>query len=309
MASYLSCGLQCILLVLLQQAIGGQFISPHFPQRAQRSLFGPPPSLSGWSPSIGHASHAPWSSGPSFHGFGGHLPPSHSPHVTKDELLALLSAWKDVEAPRPTTPAPEPEEEPEPETTAAPPVEEEEPEPEPEPEAPAPAPVPEAPVGPPPGVPVTVSLPALVPIQLAAMWQQPGPGAAVGGLGNLGLAGLGLPGGVALNNLGGGGGGGGVAAAGAIGVGAGAGAGRVAVRAGNPARPRARARIGGRASSAIRFPVANPRSFASGNYVAPRPRYYRDTSASMRLDVMGAPRPYQMTNVPGPVQLVPAYWQ
>jgi len=102
------------------------------------------------------------------------------------------------------------------------------------------------------------------------MWQQPAPGAAAGGLGPLGLGGLGLGGGIALNNLGGG-----AAAAGA----AAAGGGGAAARSGL-ARPRARARIGGRASNAqpaIRFPVANPRSFTSNNYVAPRPRYYRDT--------------------------------
>lgn len=83
--------------------------------------------------------------------------------MTKDELLALLAAWKDVA--KPTTPAPEPEpEEPEPEpeaTTPAPPEDVDEPEP--EPEAPAPAPAPEAPAGPPPGVPVTVSCPPWCP--------------------------------------------------------------------------------------------------------------------------------------------------
>ncbi|KAH8235870.1 hypothetical protein KR032_009807 [Drosophila birchii] len=285
-----------LVLTLGDQLASGQYLpSPRYPgpvaiPRPQRSLFGPGPPI-GWSSGGGHG----WSSGPSF-GFS-HLPPSSSPHVTKDELLALLAAWKDVE--RPTTPAPppattpEPEDEPEPETTAAPPPPEDEPEPEPE------APVPEAPAGPPPGVPVTVSLPALVPIQLAAMWQQPGPGAAAGGLGNLGLAGLGLGNtGVALNNLGG------AAAVGVAAGGGGAAAGGAAATA-RSGRPQARARIGGR-GSAIRFPVANPRSFASGNYVAPRPRYYRDTE-SMRFNVMASPpyQPYQQ----GPVQLVDAYWQ
>lgn len=112
------------------------------------------------------------------------------------------------------------------------------------------------------------------------MWQQPALGAAAGGLGPLNLGGLGLGGGIALNTLGGGA----VAAGGAIAAGGGgaaaAGAAAAASRSG-VARPRARARIGGRASNAqqpaIRFPVANPRSFTSNNYVAPRPRYYRDT--------------------------------
>ncbi|KAH8287446.1 hypothetical protein KR054_007580 [Drosophila jambulina] len=285
-----------LILTLGQQLASGQYLpSPRYPgpvaiPRPQRSLFGPGPPI-GWSSGGGHG----WSSAPSF-GFS-HLPPSSSPHVTKDELLALLAAWKDVEKPTTPAPAPEPEDEPEPETTAAPPPPEEEPEPEPEPEAPAP----EAPAGPPPGVPVTVSLPALVPIQLAAMWQQPAPGAAAGGLGNLGLAGLGLPGGVALNNLGG-------AATGAtavVGGGGAAAAGAAAAARTGQGRTQARARIGGRAP-AIRFPVANPRSFASGNYVAPRPRYYRDTEP-MRLNVMASPpyQPYQQ----GPVQLVNAYWQ
>ncbi|KAH8281324.1 hypothetical protein KR018_009620 [Drosophila ironensis] len=308
MASY------CLLLILmLAHAAHSQFLHAPPPLRPQRSLFGPP------GPPIG-ALHGPWSSGPSFGFHGGHLPPSSSPHVTKDELLALLSAWKDVQL-RPTTqapapaPAPEPEEEPEPETTPAPPPppppeEEDEPEPEPEAPAPAPAPAPVLPVGPPPGVPVTVSLPALVPIQLAAMWTQPGLGAAPGGLGDLGLGGLGLGGGVALNNLGGGLalGGAGAAAAGGAGAGAAAAAAATA-RSGSAGRSRARARIGGRAPSAIRFPVANPRSFASGNYVAPRPRYYRDTDTA-RIGVMPATGPYPIDNFPGPLQMVPAgYWQ
>ncbi|KAH8366661.1 hypothetical protein KR084_010926 [Drosophila pseudotakahashii] len=303
MARYQSSMIGILVVLFLDQwASGQQFLpgplSGPIP-RQQRSLFvpGPPP---GWS--SGGLSHGGWN-GPSFE--FSHLPPSSSPHVTKDELLALLAAWKDV-AVKPTTPAPEPEPEepePEPETTAAPPPPEDDDEPEPE------APAPEAPAGPPPGVPVTVSLPALVPIQLAAMWQQPAPGAAPGGLGPLGLGGLGLGGGIALNNLGGGAAAAGAAAAGGGGGAAAAGA-AAAARSGL-ARPRARARIGGRASSnvqpAIRFPVANPRSFTSNNYVAPRPRYYRDTE-TMRFNVM-APPPYQMANVQGPVQLVPAYWQ
>lgn len=258
-----------LILAIGDHLVSGQYLpSPRFPgpvaiPRPQRSLFGPGPPI-GWSSGGGHG----WSSAPSFE--FSHISPPSSPHVTKDELLALLAAWKNVE--RPTTPAPAPEPEDEPETTTAPPPEEEpEPEPEPEPEAPAP----EGPAGPPPGVPVTVSLPALVPIQLAAMWQQPGPGAAPGGLGNLGLAGLGIGGGIALNNLGGAAAGGAAAAGGGGAAAAGAGA---AARSGAAARTRARARIGGRAP-AIRFPVANPRSFASGNYVAPRPRYYRDTES------------------------------
>ncbi|KAH8388788.1 hypothetical protein KR200_004364 [Drosophila serrata] len=284
-----------LILALGDHLVNGQYLpSPRYPgpvaiPRPQRSLFGPGPPI-GWSSGGGHG----WSSSPSF-GFS-HLPPSSSPHVTKDELLALLAAWKDVEKPTTPAPAPEPEDEPEPETTPAPPPPEDEPEPEPE------APAPEAPAGPPPGVPVTVSLPALVPIQLAAMWQQPGPGAAVGGLGNLGLAGLGISNtGVALNNLGGAAAGGAAAAGG----GGAAAAGAAATARSGQGRSQARARIGGRAP-AIRFPVANPRSFASGNYVAPRPRYYRDTEP-MSYNVMASPQyqPYQQ----GPVQLVNAYWQ
>ncbi|EDX17161.1 GD16743 [Drosophila simulans] len=298
-----SLSLGILVVLLIDQLANAQFvpgpISGPIP-RQQRSLFGPGPPP-GWS--SGGLSHG-WNS-PSFE--FSPLPPSHSPHVTKDELLALLAAWKDVA--KPTTPAPEPEpEEPEPEpetTTPAPPEDEDEPEPE------APAPAPEAPAGPPPGVPVTVSLPALVPIQLAAMWQQPALGAAPGGLGPLNLGGLGLGGGIALNTLGGGA----VAAGGTVAAGGGGGgaaaAGAAAAARSGVARPRARARIGGRASNvqqpAIRFPVANPRSFTSNNYVAPRPRYYRDTEP-MRVNVMAPPH-YQMASVQGPVQLVPAYWQ
>ncbi|EDW32711.1 GL18238 [Drosophila persimilis] len=292
----------CLALVLLSLSqIRGQIIQPIrypggpvHPQRQQRSLFGPPGPPIGWSSGGGWAGPSP-----SF-GFS-HLPPSSSPHVTKDELLALLAAWKDVE-PKPTpSPPPEPEDEPEPEVTTAPPPEEEE-EPEPEPEAPAPAP--EAPAGPPPGVPVTVSLPALVPIQLAAMWQTPVPGAGsvglgLGGIGGLSGLGLGLGGGVA-------------AAAASTDGGAAAGAAAATARTATVSRSRARARVGGRPSKAasIRFPVANPRSFASGNYVAPRPRYYRaapSQSEPSRVDVM--PSPGYLAHVPGPVQLVPGYWQ
>ncbi|XP_022219819.1 proline-rich receptor-like protein kinase PERK13 [Drosophila obscura] len=290
---------RCLALVLLSLSqVRGQIIQPlrypggpmhPQPHRQQRSLFGPP------GPPIGWSSGGAWAGpSPSF-GFSP-LPPSSSPHVTKDELLALLAAWKDVE-PKPTpSPPPEPEDEPVPEVTTTHPPEEEEEEEEPEPEAPAPAPAQEAPAGPPPGVPVTVSLPALVPIQLAAMWQTPVPGAgSVGlGLGGLGgLSGLGLGGGLA-----------------AAGNGPAAATARTATVA--RSRSRARARVGGRPANAasIRFPVANPRSFASGNYVAPRPRYYRAAPSQLeptRVDVM--PPPGYLAYGPGQAQLVPGYWQ
>ncbi|XP_034670734.1 formin-like protein 14 [Drosophila subobscura] len=297
---------RCLALVLLSLSqVRAQIIQPlrypfgpvhpqQQPHRQQRSLFGPPGPPVGWSSGGGWASPSP-----SF-GFSP-LPPSSSPHVTKDELLALLAAWKDVEHKPTPPPTPEPEVEPEPEVTTTPPPPEEEEE-EPEPEAPAP----EAPAGPPPGVPVTVSLPALVPIQLAAMWQTPVPGAGsvglgLGGLGGLSGLGLGL--------------GGGLAAAGATGVAA-AGNGPAAATARTAtvarSRSRARARVGSRSSNdaSIRFPVANPRSFASGNYVAPRPRYYRAAPSQpepMRVDVM--PSPGYLEYGPGPAQLVPKYWQ
>ncbi|SPP89630.1 translation initiation factor IF-2 [Drosophila guanche] len=296
---------RCLALVLLSLSqVRAQIIQPlRYPggpvhpqqqlHRQHRSLFGPPGPPVDWSSGGGWASPAPSL------GFSP-LPPSSSPHVTKDELFALLAAWKDVESNPTPSPPPEPEVEPEPEvTTTPPPPEEEEEELEPE----APEPVPEAPAGPPPGVPVTVSLPALVPIQLAAMWQTPVPGAGSAGLGLGGLGGLsGL--GLGL--------GGGLAAAGATGVAAGNGPAAATARTTTVARSRARARVGGQSSNAasIRFPVANPRSFASGNYVAPRPRYYRAAPSEpepMRIDVM--PSPGYLKYGPGPAQVVPAYWQ
>ncbi|EDW65513.2 uncharacterized protein Dvir_GJ18858 [Drosophila virilis] len=75
-------------------------------------------------------------------------------HMTKDELLTLLEAWQDADEDT-KPPAPEPAEHAVP--TAAPP------------ERPAPAPTPA------PGAPVTVRLPAFVPIQLSAMFTPPAP--------------------------------------------------------------------------------------------------------------------------------------
>ncbi|ALC49895.1 CG42449, partial [Drosophila busckii] len=228
-------------LILLACLMGLSSAQYFYPGRAQRSLYGPGPS--GWN--------SGWSSAPSFE-----LPP-RSNHITREEVLALLAAWKQLEAkpeaPKPTpAPEPEPEADPEPEMPA-----------EPEPEAPPPAPAPEAPAGPPPGVPLTVSLPAFVPIQLSAMYTAPLPGQST-------LAGFNF-GAAAAGAAAGGGGGGGAGAAAAAAAAAAGGGGTADAAAAADARRRSNARSG----SNIRFPIANPRSFASANYVAPRPRFLR----------------------------------
>ncbi|TDG41929.1 hypothetical protein AWZ03_011650 [Drosophila navojoa] len=105
-------------------------------------------------------------------------------HMTKDELLTLLEAWQDVEA-ETATPAPEPAETPVPPTKRPrkPPASA----PARPPPPPPPAPEPAAEAGPAlaPGRPVTVRLPALVPVQLAAMFTPP----LAGGGGSVGIAG------------------------------------------------------------------------------------------------------------------------
>ncbi|EDW00097.1 translation initiation factor IF-2 [Drosophila grimshawi] len=259
----------CLSLVLLVSCLtlaSAQFLFPgHNHGRGPRGLYGPPPISSGWS--------SGWN-GPSIE-----LPPSHSNHITRDEVLSLLAAWKAVEAKPKPTPAPEPEADPEPEPEAPAPA------PEPEPEAPEPAP--EAPAGPGPAVPLTVSLPAFVPIQLSAMYTAPipVPGAGLGAFGFGGAIG------------------GGSAAAGAAAAGSGASAAGAAAAQSRLGRP-----IQRRINSNIRFPVANPRSFASANYVAPRPRVYRtigsETDQAMSIDVL--PPPPFLGN---PVQFVPSNWQ
>ncbi|KAH8245413.1 hypothetical protein KR032_009981 [Drosophila birchii] len=105
-------------------------------------------------------------------------------HMSKDDLLTLLEAWKEVEqesAVTTTTAAPPPVE-----TTTRRPVRPLPPLPPPPPPPPRPIPIPiPLPVpapGPqlPAGTPVTVRLPAFVPIRLAAMWTPPAGGAGAG---------------------------------------------------------------------------------------------------------------------------------
>ncbi|EDW82783.2 uncharacterized protein Dwil_GK24962 [Drosophila willistoni] len=110
------------LVLLLGVAANGQQL---FLMRPQRSLY-EAPSL-GWN-TIGS--------------FGG-INPIGLGHMSKDELITLLDAWREVEE----------------EMVIAPQI-------------------------PPPGAPVTVRLPAFVPVQLAAMWTPPlgGVAAAAGGV-------------------------------------------------------------------------------------------------------------------------------
>ncbi|EDW62287.2 uncharacterized protein Dvir_GJ16716 [Drosophila virilis] len=252
----LKCSSQCLALscILLVSCFGWvtaqQFV---LPGRSQRSLFGPPPP--------GPWSSSGWSSSPSFE-----LPTHHEHnHITRDEVLALLAAWKAADAKPPAKPEPEAEPEPEPEPEA--------PEPEPEPEEPAPEPAP----GPQPAVPLTVSLPAFVPIQLSAMYTAPAPVPGAG-LGAFGF-------------------GGGFGGAGGAGGGAGA-----------QAQAHSGRRNVARANGNIRFPVANPRSFASANYVAPRPRFYRTIVAEtgQPMSIGALPPPPFLAN---PVKFVPSNWQ
>ncbi|XP_017869808.1 PREDICTED: predicted GPI-anchored protein 58 [Drosophila arizonae] len=132
-----------LLLPLLCHGIAGQQLMY---ARDQRSLYELPP--------------LDWNTVGSFSPIG-------LGHMTKDELLTLLEAWQDVEA-ETATPAPEPAE------TPAPPTK--------RPRTPAPEP---AEAGPAlaPGRPVTVRLPALVPVQLAAMFTPPLAGGGGGGVG------------------------------------------------------------------------------------------------------------------------------
>ncbi|XP_064537031.1 uncharacterized protein LOC135427441 [Drosophila montana] len=142
------------LLLLLCHGIEGQQLVY---ARGQRSLYGPP-SLD-------------WNTIGSFNPIG-------LGHMTKDELLTLLEAWQDADEDT-KPPAPEPAEHvvptaaphehlpaPPPPHRPAPPAH-----PAPLPPRPAPAPAPT----PAPGAPVTVRLPAFVPIQLSAMFTPPAP--------------------------------------------------------------------------------------------------------------------------------------
>lgn len=107
-------------------------------------------------------------------------------HMTKDELLTLLEAWKEVEqeSATTTTAAPPPVE-----TTTRRPVRPRPPLPPPPPPRPRPIPIPiplpQPAPGPqlPSGTPITVRLPAFVPIRLAAMWTAPAGGAGIAGAG------------------------------------------------------------------------------------------------------------------------------
>ncbi|XP_030378921.1 WAS/WASL-interacting protein family member 3 [Scaptodrosophila lebanonensis] len=134
--------------------------------RPQRSLYGSAPL--GWN-TIG----------------GGGINPIGLGHMSKDELLTLLDAWREVEGD--THKPAEEEPEPEPEQPSAPP-----PPPPPPPSPPAPPAQPQRPAS---SHPLTVRLPAFVPIQLSAMYTAPqaGVGGGTGG-GFAELSGISAPG-------------------------------------------------------------------------------------------------------------------
>lgn len=203
---------QLWLLLLLGGLIEAQQL---FIARSPRSVYGPP---------IGGLSGLEGIGGPG--GLGWNTVSSYSPitvgHMTKEELLTLLEAWEEVEQ-ESKTQAPEPAKPPRP---ARPPKRPAKPA--------AAAPRPAAPAaaaggaggaagaGPRPGAPITVRLPAFVPIQLSAMYTQPltvVPAPALGGGGGGGGAAAGA---AAAAAGGGGGGGGGGAAAAAAAAGGGA---------------------------------------------------------------------------------------
>ncbi|XP_051858531.1 zinc finger X-linked protein ZXDB [Drosophila albomicans] len=208
-------GLQLLMLLLL--CLSGSIASAQqlLIARPQRSIYGAPPlGPSGPPTSLG------WNSVGSFS-------PLSFGHMTKDELLTLLEAWQEVEeesAP-PPTPAPEPVEKPAPPPPPKRPIR---PPPRPRPTAP-----PAAGGGgggggggaavPPPGTPVTVRLPAFVPIQLSAMYTPPL--AVIGGGGGGGGGAAAAAAAAAAGGGGGGGGGNGGAAAAAAAAAAGGGGG------------------------------------------------------------------------------------
>ncbi|KAH8416407.1 hypothetical protein KR222_002054, partial [Zaprionus bogoriensis] len=185
-----------------------------FIARSPRSVYGPP--AYGWN-TVG--SYSPITVG----------------QMTKDELLTLLEAWEEVEQEEAKTQAPPPPPPPaKPARPARPPVKRP-----PKPPAPPPPPPPpaaaagaaaEAAAARPaaaPGAPITVRLPAFVPIQLSAMYSQPltvipAPalgGGAAGAAGAAAAAGAGAGGVGAGASAAAGGGGAGAAAAAAAGAG------------------------------------------------------------------------------------------
>ncbi|XP_034658276.1 vegetative cell wall protein gp1 [Drosophila subobscura] len=172
MSTTISVALLCALLAQLASA-GQQQLLLARPQRS--SLFDGSPPLDPFAASFGSIGQlaAP--------GWNSVTPPggewAYNPiglgHMSKDELVTLLDAWREVEQEAATSPAPEPVE-----TTTKVPAP-----PPPAPMRPRPPPPPPPPPRPlvlapaanplPPGTPVTVRLPAFVPVRLAAMFTPP----------------------------------------------------------------------------------------------------------------------------------------
>ncbi|XP_017067660.1 proline-rich receptor-like protein kinase PERK10 [Drosophila eugracilis] len=155
-----------LLLLILWNGLDGQQLPL---ARPQRSLYEAPlehvdhlPPL-GWNSVAGGFGAGEWAYSPV--GLG---------HMSKDELLTLLEAWKEVEQESATTTTSPPEET----TTRRPPP------PPPPPPRPRPIPIPipmPAPALPPipqlpSGTPISVRLPAFVPIRLAAVFTPPASG-------------------------------------------------------------------------------------------------------------------------------------
>ncbi|XP_022225340.2 uncharacterized protein C6orf132 homolog [Drosophila obscura] len=179
MSTTIRVALLCFLLHLVGAAAAadtsGQQLLLARPQRS--SLFAESPPLDPFASfgSIGHlaASSPGWNSVTPIGGEWAYNPIGLG-HMSKDELVTLLEAWREVEQEAATSPAPE-----ETTTKPAPPppppptVRPRPPLPPPPPPPPRPVVLAPAPNPLPPGTPVTVRLPAFVPVRLAAMFTPP----------------------------------------------------------------------------------------------------------------------------------------
>ncbi|KMZ07565.1 WAS/WASL-interacting protein family member 3 [Drosophila simulans] len=161
-----------LLIQILCNGLAGQQL---LLTRPQRSLFEDPLGHVEQVTQVEHLPSLGWS------GVGGGLGVGEWPyspvglgHMSKDELLTLLEAWKEVEEESATTTTAPPADA----TTRRPP-----PPPLPPPPPPPPRPIPvsvamPAPALPPSGTPITVRLPAFVPVRLAAVFTPPASGQA-----------------------------------------------------------------------------------------------------------------------------------
>ncbi|XP_039226584.1 WAS/WASL-interacting protein family member 3 [Drosophila yakuba] len=177
-------GLLLQILILCNGLAAQQLLLP----RPQRSLFEAPLGHLGHVEQVEHLPSLGWNSVGAGLGLGGGewgYSPVGLGHMSKDELLTLLEAWKEVEQESATTTTAPPADS----TTRRPAT----PPPPPPPPPPRPIPIPvsiamPAPAlpsfpQPPSGTPITVRLPAFVPVRLAAVFTPPAGGQAGTGTG------------------------------------------------------------------------------------------------------------------------------